>query len=130
MLSGFFIHTTLTMVTSLWPELSCNFETGLCGWYQDQASDFQWVHSTGQGQGSDHTTGSGKGSAPLLEAWPTGGTLQPPVPRVGCALHTLSSTESPLHKVRAQPRQPRGTQTQGWGYDEALTVRAGPVGAA
>uniref|UniRef100_A0A8B9DUB8 MAM domain containing 4 n=1 Tax=Anser cygnoides TaxID=8845 RepID=A0A8B9DUB8_ANSCY len=40
-------------------ELSCNFETGLCGWYQDQASDFQWVHSTGQGQGSDHTTGSG-----------------------------------------------------------------------
>uniref|UniRef100_A0A8C3CA91 MAM domain containing 4 n=1 Tax=Cairina moschata TaxID=8855 RepID=A0A8C3CA91_CAIMO len=75
LLSGFFIHTTLTMVTSLWPELSCNFETGLCGWYQDQASDFQWVHSTGQGQGSDHTTGSGKGSAPLLEAWPTGGTL-------------------------------------------------------
>ncbi|NXK54334.1 AEGP protein, partial [Chauna torquata] len=40
-------------------ELSCNFETGLCGWYQDQASDFQWVHGTGQGQGSDHTTGSG-----------------------------------------------------------------------
>uniref|UniRef100_A0A8B9T1F6 MAM domain containing 4 n=1 Tax=Anas platyrhynchos TaxID=8839 RepID=A0A8B9T1F6_ANAPL len=40
-------------------ELSCNFETGLCGWYQDQTSDFQWVHSTGQGQGSDHTTGSG-----------------------------------------------------------------------
>ncbi|NXX44592.1 AEGP protein, partial [Tricholaema leucomelas] len=40
-------------------ELSCNFERGLCGWYQDQTSDFKWVHSTGQGQGSDHTTGSG-----------------------------------------------------------------------
>ncbi|NXJ69479.1 AEGP protein, partial [Rostratula benghalensis] len=40
-------------------ELSCNFETGLCGWYQDQSSDFKWMHVTGQGQGSDHTTGSG-----------------------------------------------------------------------
>ncbi|XP_014736528.1 PREDICTED: apical endosomal glycoprotein [Sturnus vulgaris] len=40
-------------------ELSCNFETGMCGWYQDLSSDFKWVHSTGQGQGSDHTTGSG-----------------------------------------------------------------------
>ncbi|NXN15222.1 AEGP protein, partial [Indicator maculatus] len=40
-------------------ELSCNFERGMCGWYQDQSSDFKWVHSVGQGQGSDHTTGSG-----------------------------------------------------------------------
>ncbi|KAM6117416.1 apical endosomal glycoprotein [Phoenicopterus ruber ruber] len=40
-------------------ELSCNFERGMCGWYQDQSSDFKWVRSTGQGQGSDHTTGSG-----------------------------------------------------------------------
>ncbi|XP_064892338.1 apical endosomal glycoprotein, partial [Columba livia] len=40
-------------------ELSCNFEKGMCGWYQDPSSDFQWVRSTGQGQGSDHTTGSG-----------------------------------------------------------------------
>uniref|UniRef100_A0A8C3C8S2 MAM domain containing 4 n=1 Tax=Cairina moschata TaxID=8855 RepID=A0A8C3C8S2_CAIMO len=49
----------VVLVPSAARELSCNFETGLCGWYQDQASDFQWVHSTGQGQGSDHTTGSG-----------------------------------------------------------------------
>ncbi|NWY39859.1 AEGP protein, partial [Sylvia atricapilla] len=40
-------------------ELSCNFERGMCGWYQDLSSDFKWVLSTGQGQGSDHTTGSG-----------------------------------------------------------------------
>ncbi|XP_065593274.1 apical endosomal glycoprotein [Cyrtonyx montezumae] len=40
-------------------ELSCNFELDLCGWYQDRGSDFQWIRSTGQGQGSDHTTGSG-----------------------------------------------------------------------
>ncbi|XP_024997192.3 apical endosomal glycoprotein isoform X1 [Gallus gallus] len=40
-------------------ELSCNFEADLCGWYPDRGSDFQWVRSTGQGQGSDHTTGSG-----------------------------------------------------------------------
>lgn len=57
---------SLTTVTSLWPALSCNFERGMCGWYQDQSSDFKWVHGTGQGQGSDHTTGLGKGLAPLL----------------------------------------------------------------
>ncbi|KAL2297917.1 hypothetical protein Nmel_016872 [Mimus melanotis] len=49
----------LNMVLPTAAELSCNFETGLCGWYQDLSSDFKWVHSTGQGQGSDHTTGSG-----------------------------------------------------------------------
>ncbi|KYO23091.1 apical endosomal glycoprotein [Alligator mississippiensis] len=40
-------------------ELSCNFEKGLCGWYQDQNDDFEWVRGTGQGLGSDHTTGHG-----------------------------------------------------------------------
>uniref|UniRef100_A0A8B9FZ80 MAM domain-containing protein n=1 Tax=Amazona collaria TaxID=241587 RepID=A0A8B9FZ80_9PSIT len=50
---------SLIIIISLWPELSCNFEKGMCGWYQDQTSDFKWVRGTGQGQGSDHTTGSG-----------------------------------------------------------------------
>uniref|UniRef100_A0A8C3D5M3 Uncharacterized protein n=1 Tax=Corvus moneduloides TaxID=1196302 RepID=A0A8C3D5M3_CORMO len=54
-LISFHLHT----VTSLWPELSCNFERDLCGWYQDLSSDFKWVRSMGQGHGSDHTTGSG-----------------------------------------------------------------------
>ncbi|XP_077692352.1 apical endosomal glycoprotein [Eretmochelys imbricata] len=40
-------------------ELSCNFEMGLCGWYQDQSDDFEWVRGTGLGLGSDHTTGTG-----------------------------------------------------------------------
>ncbi|KAM6243739.1 apical endosomal glycoprotein [Porphyrio hochstetteri] len=40
-------------------ELSCNFESSMCGWYRDPSSDFRWVRSTGQGQGSDHTTGLG-----------------------------------------------------------------------
>ncbi|XP_027559169.1 apical endosomal glycoprotein isoform X4 [Neopelma chrysocephalum] len=40
-------------------ELTCSFERDMCGWYQDQSSDFKWVRSMGQGQGSDHTTGSG-----------------------------------------------------------------------
>ncbi|XP_009070402.1 PREDICTED: apical endosomal glycoprotein, partial [Acanthisitta chloris] len=39
-------------------ELSCNFERGMCGWYQDLTSDFKWVRGMGQGLGSDHTTGS------------------------------------------------------------------------
>ncbi|NXI67052.1 AEGP protein, partial [Anseranas semipalmata] len=54
-----FVHCDPSVVPPGATELSCNFETGLCGWYQDQASDFQWVHGMGQGQGSDHTTGSG-----------------------------------------------------------------------
>uniref|UniRef100_A0A8D2MTD5 MAM domain containing 4 n=1 Tax=Zonotrichia albicollis TaxID=44394 RepID=A0A8D2MTD5_ZONAL len=54
------------VVTPTAAELSCNFERGMCGWYQDLSSDFKWVHSTGQGQGSDHTTGSGKG---LVALW-------------------------------------------------------------
>lgn len=70
--AGCLICTALTTATSLWAELSCNFEADLCGWYLDRGSDFQWVHSTGQGQGSDHTTGSGKGLAPLMPPWAAG----------------------------------------------------------
>ncbi|NWX38022.1 AEGP protein, partial [Notiomystis cincta] len=49
----------LNVVSPTAVELSCNFEKGMCGWYQDLSSDFKWVRSMGQGQGSDHTTGSG-----------------------------------------------------------------------
>ncbi|XP_039575775.1 apical endosomal glycoprotein-like isoform X3 [Passer montanus] len=54
-----FEQCSLNTVSPTAAELSCNFERGMCGWYQDLSSDFKWVHSTGQGQGSDHTTGSG-----------------------------------------------------------------------
>ncbi|NXS75447.1 AEGP protein, partial [Pandion haliaetus] len=54
-----FVQCHLDMVPPGATALTCNFERGMCGWYQDQSSDFKWVHSTGQGQGSDHTTGSG-----------------------------------------------------------------------
>ncbi|XP_069465368.1 apical endosomal glycoprotein [Ambystoma mexicanum] len=47
-------------------EVSCNFETDMCGWYQDQRDDFEWALAKGeQGPVSnnkpqfDHTTGSG-----------------------------------------------------------------------
>ncbi|NWU44702.1 AEGP protein, partial [Hylia prasina] len=49
----------LDVVSPTAVDLSCNFERGMCGWYQDLSSDFKWVLSTGRGQGSDHTTGSG-----------------------------------------------------------------------
>ncbi|NWI43480.1 AEGP protein, partial [Picathartes gymnocephalus] len=49
----------LDVVSPMAAELSCNFERGMCSWYQDLSSDFRWVRSTGQGQGSDHTTGLG-----------------------------------------------------------------------
>uniref|UniRef100_A0A8C8AIK9 MAM domain containing 4 n=1 Tax=Otus sunia TaxID=257818 RepID=A0A8C8AIK9_9STRI len=54
-----FVQCHLNVVPPGATELSCNFERGMCGWYQDQSSDFKWVRGTGQGQGSDHTTGSG-----------------------------------------------------------------------
>ncbi|KAM9521734.1 apical endosomal glycoprotein [Guaruba guarouba] len=54
-----FVQCHPDMVPPAARELSCNFEKGMCGWYQDQSSDFKWVRGTGQGQGSDHTTGSG-----------------------------------------------------------------------
>uniref|UniRef100_A0A8D0L0D3 MAM domain containing 4 n=1 Tax=Strix occidentalis caurina TaxID=311401 RepID=A0A8D0L0D3_STROC len=54
-----FVQCHLNMVPPGATELSCNFERGMCGWYQDQSSDFKWVRGTGQGEGSDHTTGSG-----------------------------------------------------------------------
>ncbi|NXK93538.1 AEGP protein, partial [Formicarius rufipectus] len=49
----------LDLVSPTAAELTCNFERDMCGWYQDQSSDFKWVRSMGQGEGSDHTTGSG-----------------------------------------------------------------------
>ncbi|CAN9504832.1 unnamed protein product [Ophioblennius macclurei] len=36
--------------------LSCNFETGLCGWFQDNDDNFDWTEL----EGVDHTTGVGK----------------------------------------------------------------------
>lgn len=38
------------------PELSCNFEDGLCGWYQDTSDSFDWL----QLQGMDHTISVGQ----------------------------------------------------------------------
>ncbi|XP_075435198.1 apical endosomal glycoprotein isoform X2 [Ascaphus truei] len=35
--------------------VTCNFETGLCGWYQDKSEEIDWELGTL----SDHTTGSG-----------------------------------------------------------------------
>ncbi|XP_032933719.1 apical endosomal glycoprotein [Catharus ustulatus] len=71
-------------------ELSCNFEMGMCGWYQDLSSDFKWVHSTGQGQGSDHTTGSGY----FL-------SVDPSVPRsYGQRAQLLTSRQEPATALR------------------------------
>ncbi|KAF0031182.1 hypothetical protein F2P81_015737 [Scophthalmus maximus] len=36
--------------------LSCNFEDGLCGWYQDNSDNFDWTVVSGM----DHTIGPGK----------------------------------------------------------------------
>ncbi|NXH22444.1 AEGP protein, partial [Bucco capensis] len=54
-----FVQCLVDVVLPGATELSCNFEKGMCGWYEDQSSDFKWIHSTGLGQGPDHTTGSG-----------------------------------------------------------------------
>lgn len=41
---------------SFCPGLSCNFETGLCGWYQDNTDNFDWMELDGM----DHTIGIGE----------------------------------------------------------------------
>ncbi|XP_028274375.1 apical endosomal glycoprotein [Parambassis ranga] len=43
--------------------LSCNFEDGMCGWYQDNSDNFDWVMLNG----TDHTIGSGRSLA--VDMW-------------------------------------------------------------
>ncbi|KAK2818904.1 hypothetical protein Q5P01_024465 [Channa striata] len=43
--------------------LSCNFENGLCGWYQDNSDNFDWTLVSGM----DHTIGIGKSLA--VDMW-------------------------------------------------------------
>uniref|UniRef100_A0A667Y0Y2 MAM domain-containing protein n=1 Tax=Myripristis murdjan TaxID=586833 RepID=A0A667Y0Y2_9TELE len=43
--------------------LSCNFEAGLCGWYQDKSDGFDWTELSGM----DHSTGIGKSLA--VDMW-------------------------------------------------------------
>ena len=40
----------------LLPGLSCSFEDGLCGWYQDNSDNFDWAVT----EGMDHTVGIGE----------------------------------------------------------------------
>lgn len=48
-------------------QLSCDFESNMCGWYIDQSASLIWERANGQkpsydnqGPGYDKTTGSGK----------------------------------------------------------------------
>lgn len=43
------------MICFFWTALSCNFEEGLCDWYQDQTDNFDWSLLTGM----DHSIGVG-----------------------------------------------------------------------
>lgn len=59
--SGFFTFSTTRLKTLLTESffetgLSCNFEDGLCGWYQDASDNFDWFLLSGM----DHTIGTGK----------------------------------------------------------------------
>ncbi|XP_030625025.1 apical endosomal glycoprotein isoform X2 [Chanos chanos] len=44
-------------------DLSCNFETGLCGWYQDQTDNYDWILQSGM----DHTISTG--SSLVVDMW-------------------------------------------------------------
>ncbi|XP_066502340.1 apical endosomal glycoprotein [Hoplias malabaricus] len=46
-------------------DLSCNFETDMCRWYQDQTDNFDWSLKSG----SDHTIGSGRSM--VVDMWNT-----------------------------------------------------------
>ncbi|XP_072518488.1 apical endosomal glycoprotein [Salminus brasiliensis] len=45
--------------------LSCNFETDLCGWYQDQTDNYDWSVK----DGNDHTIGNGRSL--VVDMWST-----------------------------------------------------------
>ncbi|XP_078356814.1 thyroid hormone-induced protein B-like [Oculina patagonica] len=46
-------------------QVSCNFESGICGWEQEDTDDFDWTRTSGltptwwTGPDEDHTTGTG-----------------------------------------------------------------------
>ncbi|MGH0151161.1 UNVERIFIED_CONTAM: hypothetical protein FKN15_032537 [Acipenser sinensis] len=52
-----FLNCTPDLESPTAADVSCNFEAGLCGWYQDQTDELEWIHDVGPG--FDHTTGSG-----------------------------------------------------------------------
>ncbi|MGH0160932.1 UNVERIFIED_CONTAM: hypothetical protein FKN15_044115 [Acipenser sinensis] len=52
-----FLNCTPDLEPPTAADVSCNFEAGLCGWYQDQTDELEWIHDIGPG--FDHTTGSG-----------------------------------------------------------------------
>ncbi|KAK1155592.1 apical endosomal glycoprotein [Acipenser oxyrinchus oxyrinchus] len=52
-----FLNCTPDLEPPTAADVSCNFEAGLCGWYQDQTDELEWIRDVGPG--FDHTTGSG-----------------------------------------------------------------------
>uniref|UniRef100_UPI003AAC9054 apical endosomal glycoprotein n=1 Tax=Centroberyx gerrardi TaxID=166262 RepID=UPI003AAC9054 len=51
-----FVNCHADYIPSSQTVLSCNFEEGLCGWYQDNSDNFDWTVLTGM----DHSIGIGK----------------------------------------------------------------------
>ncbi|XP_061590452.1 apical endosomal glycoprotein [Cololabis saira] len=58
-----FVHCHADYSSSSPTGLSCNFEDGLCAWYQDKSDNFDWTMVSGV----DHTTGGGTSLA--VDVW-------------------------------------------------------------
>lgn len=84
----------------------------MCGWYQDLSSDFKWVLSTGQGQGSDHTTSSGKG---LVALWGNPGAWGIPKPSIPRANICPVPSQQPSACGASSPRAAWEHPDLGWG---------------
>ncbi|XP_053504858.1 apical endosomal glycoprotein [Ictalurus furcatus] len=63
-----YVHCNPEYIPSTVDGLSCNFETDLCGWYQDQMDNYDWSVQNG----IDHTIGTGRSL--VVNMWDT--TLQ------------------------------------------------------
>ncbi|KAF4077069.1 hypothetical protein AMELA_G00203870 [Ameiurus melas] len=63
-----YVHCNPEYIPSTVDGLSCNFETDLCGWYQDQTDNYDWSVQNG----IDHTIGTGRSL--VVDMWDT--TLQ------------------------------------------------------
>ncbi|KAB5549223.1 hypothetical protein PHYPO_G00064910 [Pangasianodon hypophthalmus] len=60
-----YVNCNPAYIPSTTDGLSCNFETDLCGWYQDQMDNYDWSVQNG----IDHTIGSGRSL--LVDMWNT-----------------------------------------------------------
>ncbi|CAL8317808.1 unnamed protein product [Lota lota] len=119
-----FLHCHPNLRPSSPSGLSCNFEDGLCDWYQDHSDNFDWTLLSGM----DHTIGIGKSL--VVDVWDpslrggSGRLLSFPQPassedRCLAFFYKLYGTQTGVLNVKL---------TDGYGHEVLLWTRSGAHG--